>query len=521
MEARAEPRSAARGLRWVAPACALLVIGCELGLVAAHERLPTNDGPSHQYSAWVAHRLAVDPGGPLAAAFELNPRRIYPNVVYSWFLEAFAGTLPMPLAERLGAALYLIALPFSVGLFSRALGGEPWLPALAAAALALGFPFFMGFFGFLWGVPLAFLYWAVTIRVRERPDALGLVLANALAALAFCAHLVAFVVAVVGALVLIVSGPWRRPRTWLALAGVLPVAALAPWFWPRTVGPGAELHWTESPVERFLSTATLGVGSAFGGAERTGAALVGLGLGAAVAVALSRARGDRLGRRSLVTLLLVLVALALLAPSAVGSGSFLAERLMLFAWLVASVALGTLGVRGRAALALAILAAGAVHLGFLERRCRDFDRELEVYLSALDRIPAGSELYTFVNVPPHRDYVVLPMATASCYYHLALGTANYELYQAAPPDAPYFPIRFTQSARRRFPRDVPRGHLALGRARSWADFLLLWRAAPRELARVEARGEYQLEFERASLRLYRRAARGAASSRPPGQTGGE
>jgi hypothetical protein len=509
---------AAGGRRWLVPAGVVLLVGLELALVAAHPRLPSNDGPAHQYSAWVAHRLANDPGDPLAAAFVLNPRRIYPNAAYSWFLQSLAGALPMPLAERLGAGLYLLALPLSVGLFARALGREPWLPALAAAALALGFPFFMGFFGFLWGVPLVFLFWAALIRVRERPDTRGLLAANALAALVFCAHLVAFVVAIVGGVALIASGA-RRMRSWLALAGMLPVAVLSPWFWPRTVGASADLRWTEGPLERLVSTLTLGVGSSFGGAERAGAALAGLGLTAVVAVAL--ARGARSPGRRLAPLLLVLLALALFAPSAVGSGSFLAERLMLFAWLAAGAALGALGGRCRSATALAVLSLALAHLGFLEARCREFDREMSVYLSALDRIPAGSALYAFVHTNPHRDFVAQPIVTAACHYHLALGSPNFGLYQAAPPDAPYFPIQYTKRARRRFPSGVPRGHLALGRAGPWADYLLVWKAPERELARVQASGRYRIEFENGPLRLYRRSATGAAPGRPLGRAGGD
>lgn len=519
MEVGAAGRSGNRILRGVAPAGVALLVCLELALLAAHPRLPTNDGPAHQYSAWVAHRLASDPADPLAAAFELNPRRIYPNAAYSWFLEALAGAMPMPLAERLGAALYLIALPLSVGLFSRALGREPWLPALAAAALALGFPFFMGFFGFLWGVPLTFFFWTVLLGVRERPGAPGLLAGNALAGLLFCAHLVAFAVAMAGGLVLIASGPWRR-RTWLALAGMLPVAAATPWFWPRTVAPGAGLRWTEGPFDRLVSTLTLGVGSSFGGAERTGAAIAGLGLGAAVALAFVARRG-RLEERGLGPLTVALLGLSVAVPSAVGSGSFLAERVMFFTWLTGIVALGALGARTRAATALGVLVLALVHAAFLEARCREFDRESSVYLSALDRIPARGALYAFVHTPPHEDFVARPMATAPCHYFLALGSANFGLYQAAPPDAAYFPVRFRASVRRRFPRDVPRDKVALGRAAPWADYLLLWRASPRELARVERAGLYRLDFERDPLRLYRRARSRLGAARPPGEAVGE
>jgi hypothetical protein len=126
--------SGAQAARWTALAVAVVVLA-ELALVWAHPRLPTNDGPAHQYSAWVAHRLRVDPGDPLALWYELNPRRIYPNAGYSWFLESLADRLPMPAAEKLGASLFLLALPLATALLARAAGRRWELAALVAAGL--------------------------------------------------------------------------------------------------------------------------------------------------------------------------------------------------------------------------------------------------------------------------------------------------------------------------------------------------------------------------------------------------
>jgi hypothetical protein len=486
----------------VLPALVALLVALELLLVWSHPRLPSNDGPAHQYSAWVAHRLAADPGGPLATWFQPNPRPVYPNLAYDLFLEALADRIPGPTAEKAGASLYLLALPLAVGLFVRSLGRDPWLPVLAAVGLSLNLIFFLGFFNFLWGVPLGFVCLICVGRAIESPRVVRLAASNVLFLLTFLTHLVAFAVACAGAGALALAA--GRRRMWWGLAAFVPAALLTPMDWPRSVSWKAHLDFQRSLPTRLLDVGSLQIASAFDGAERVLAIAVGVPLLAWCTWALTRRRAPGVG--SLRALVLTFAALAVVAPSGVGSGSFLTERLILYVWLALICAAEARGRAARAAAAALLAVATIAHLGYLEGRFRAFDREMGVYLSAESRLPPGARLFAYTEVPPHRDFVAYPMATVHCYYHRDLGAPNFRDYQAALPDARYFPVRYTAAAKERYTGDAVRGRLPLPRFQPWADFVLTWKVAPTRLRHLVRAGGYRLEYRQGPLALFGRAA---------------
>ncbi len=503
--------------RWPPRPLAILVallVALELLLVWSHPRLPSNDGPAHQYSAWVAHRLAENPADPLSAWFLPNPRPIYPNLAYDLFLEELAGRVPMPAAEKLGVSLYLLALPWALGLFVRSLGRDPWLPALAAVGLSFNLIFFLGFFNFLWGVPLSFLCLRAVVRVLDSPRIGRLAAANGLFLVTFLAHLVAFGAACAGAVALsLVAG---RRKLWRGLAAFLPAALLTPIDWPRSVSWRAHLEFRRSVPTRLLDVGSLQIASSFGGAERGVAIAVGVALGLLCLWALVR-RGTP-GAGSLRALAATFVVLAVAAPSQVGPGSFLTERLILYAWLVLVCAVALPGRRARAVAATLIAGATLAHLGFLADRFRAFDRELAVYLSAESRLPRGARLFTFTEVPPHRDFVAFPMGTVHSYYYRDLASPNFCDYQAALPDARYFPVRYTARAKARY-SGATRGRLPLRRFVPWADFVLTWKVPPPELRRLRRIGGYRLEYRNGPLALFGRAAATVAPAPADGAGG--
>ena len=491
--------------RLLAGAVAFVVL-LELAIVWGHPWFPSNDGPAHQYTAWVVHELETDPQSSLAETFRRWERRFYPNAGYETYLEAVAGQLDLRAAEKLGVSLYLVALPLALLALCRSLGREGWISALAAAGLATGFPLFMGFFNFLWGVPLALLFLALLQRALARPSPGRLLGAGFLLAATFWAHLVAFGVAVAGGLVWIAIS--RAPRRWLALLAVVPVLAIAPWFWPRTVEPDDAAIWDSNPLERLAAFVTLQPATAFGGAERSVALLVGLALAGVAIVCLARERAA--GRREIGALLGVLIATALVAPSAIGAGSVLDKRLLWVAWLPLAAAIEPLSPRLRAATAAILVVAIAAHIGFLQSRFAAFDDEMTTYLSALERIRPGKSLHSYTEIPPHEEYVVRPIATANSYYHLALRTPSYSHYPALPGAAGYFPIAYTEAAKRRFATPRRRNRIPVERLAGWADYVVVWGSALPELRRLQRRPEYLQIYWRGPLRLFRRLLPGEA-----------
>ena len=500
------------GQRPLAAALAL-VVALELALVWTHPWFPSNDGPAHQYTAWVVHELEKDPRSPLAETFGLRGLGFYPNAAYAEFLEACVGRLELRAAEKLGVSLFLVALPLSVLVLCRSLGREGWIPALAAAALATGYPLFMGFFNFVWGVPLALLFLASVQRALARPSPARLAAASLLLASTFWAHLVAFGVALAGGVVWI--GVSRAPRRWPALAALLPVLAVAPWYWPRTVEPGDEALWETDPLRRLLDFATLRPATAFGGVEATAAVFVGGALLAVVVWTLARERKS--GDREMAVLAVVLLALALVAPSSLGAGSVLDKRLLWVAWIGLAAAIEPRARGLRATAAALLVAAATAHVAFLHGRFGDFDREMQAYLSALDRIRPGATVHSYTELPPHGRYVVLPMVTAISYYHLALRTASYSHYPALPGAAGYFPIAYTEAAKQRFATPRRRNRIPISRLSGWAEYVVVWGSSLPELRRLQRRPEYLQVYWFGALRLFRRLGPG---ERPSVSAGG-
>lgn len=487
--------------RTVLPAIVVLAAMAELALLWTHPRIPSNDGPAHQYSAFVAHQLREDPGGRLAQWFRPNPRPVYPNWAYGRLLEAAVGRLAPADAEKLFASIYLLALPLAIGLLAKGLDGDAALAALVAVPLSLNFLFFMGFFSFLWGVVLALLALAAVVRALERPDIPRLALVATLAAATWFTHLAAFGVVVLGAAALVLAARPRRSR-WRVVIALAPIVLAAMLLYPLELGAEAGFAWSFDPFGRLLSILTLRVATAFGGFERGLFAIFGLGLCGAAVHGILRADGER--RRVLVTLVGALLVAALAVPTVVGIGSFLDHRLLFFVALTSAVCIRPRqrGARGVAVgMAVSMLAG---HLGFLEARWREFDRSLDRFLTVAGQAMAGDALYVHIRAPHASEFTVSPMAHVDAYVHLATGSPDFTLYQAFPPASAVFPIGFTEPGATRVRRGSEHAPIRMARIAGWAEEILLWDPSGEERRNVAASRRYALVAEDGEAVLFRR-----------------
>lgn len=490
-EAASSPKEFDRTTRLLAALLAVLVCG-QIVLLWLPRYLPTNDGPAHLYSAWVARQLADDPHDPLSKWFYPNPHAIYPNAGYSEFLQVCARFLPIQRAERIALSLYFVALPLAVGFFARSLGRDPILPALFAAGISFSWLFFLGFFNFLWGVPAVFAFLGLEQRVLERPTVRGLVATNILLALTFWFHLVAFGAALLAAAMLALLAR----RIWTAAASVLPVVLLSPLFWPRTVGVSAHWRWSHRLSEQFGDVIVMNIATAFGGVERQVA--VGMGFVIVVAALLGLRRESR-GRVAVIALVGMFFAGAVIAPEAIGSGAALPERLALFAWLFLGLALDLGRGRARVALAAFLAAAMGLHALFIAGQFRQFDRAMAVYMSGKEMIPKGARVFTLTRVPKAHRFVIRPMATAHNYYYISLGSPNFTHYEAARENAPQFPVGYTKEALKYFLGEKRPEDKRILKVTDWADYVVLWNPIPRQLSRLTTRGGYRVLSKRGNL----------------------
>jgi hypothetical protein len=163
MLARQNPRK-----RTYALAAIALLIPC-----VWQPRIHAGDLSSHIYNAWLA--TLIEKG----QAPGLYIQTMYTNVVFDIYLESLFKWFGSDAAQRI--AVGTVVLVFTAGLFAylRAVGGKrPWYLFPAAAMLAYGWVFHMGFFNFLLSLGFALMALGVFFgRGRARVWIAGVLLA--------------------------------------------------------------------------------------------------------------------------------------------------------------------------------------------------------------------------------------------------------------------------------------------------------------------------------------------------------
>lgn len=227
--------------------CALLVAA-----VVEPSFLPTNDGPHHVFGAYARAHLE-DPALDYARFFD-------PNVptTANGFAEIFALLEPALGWQRAHAwTLAVIVLVWAAGSLAFVTALEPrrrWL-ALVVAALALGWPLYLGFFSFVLGGGLALLVLAATLRLGHRART-RVILAAAVALIATVHFLMA---ALCGAFVLaarlavVDKGARFRELILVILTGLPAVLVVL-----RATGAAASLGDETTVVPWSLRLAALG-----------------------------------------------------------------------------------------------------------------------------------------------------------------------------------------------------------------------------------------------------------------------
>jgi len=373
--------------------------------------VPTTDGPSHLYNAWLLLNWA-DPG--LDASRFLRINAFVPNWGGVGPLVPLLAFLPPALAEKAYLSAIVVALVLAAAALASRLGGDPILAGASAGVLAHGWLLPAGFTGFLASVALGIGVCAAGVGLLEAPPPTPLRL-RAVAALSlgfgvlFFFHLAGAILAAFVWLTLAAARvrdglPLRR-----ALAGgappVLLLGALVVAHWAGGAGREAP-PFREGPAPGWSRLVDLGRGAyweAYSVSDRpVGMALTLLTLGLLAARATHR-RPSVSGARWLALGAVVLLVAYLVVPWAAGGGAFLTDRLVL-PLLLLSLPWATssgLPARGLFRAALLVLLVGALAQRTAQYR---FWGAVQSSLVALNRgLPEGGVLAA-VPAPP------LPMA---------------------------------------------------------------------------------------------------------------
>ena len=455
--------------------------------------LPSTDGPSHVYNAWVLGQLAGPAPAPLLREYYyVNPQPV-PNSLTHLALIALMWALPPATAEKALLSLYVLLAAGALWYLAGAIDRErAWLALL-------GLPFVwnvllgLGFYNFCFSIPLFLLALGCWWRHRDRPGLAFAVVLDALLVLCYFAHILGAVLALAGIGVLWLAS-WRRER-WRGhlahLAILAPAAVLPLWFavlrrsgqtfarsetWPQLWAQLAHLRpqW-QFTEERGRTGAIL--------AKAFAAWLVFTLLreGAARWRAAPPGRRWRLLREEdgFLAFALLVAAFYFTGPDGAAGGSLLKPRLALVPFLVVlpwlSAGVGRWG-RVAAVLALAVL---AVRPAWYAVPCyRAGSRDVEAFVRGLDAVAPGS-----VVVP-----LVFDRLTTSCmrtgsvdhatgYAAIAKGLIDWDNYEA---ETDYFPLRFRAFAVRPDTLEIEAdpAHLRVRELMSRVDYIYCWRMPP-------------------------------------------
>jgi hypothetical protein len=186
--------------------------------------LPMLESPTDLAIGRIWHSLQ-DPVYHLSEFYALRFRAL-PGQLFPLLIHLLLYVSPIQVANKLVLSIYVIAFPLSVGFLARALGRSPWL-ALGAFPLLFSRNWMFGYGGFLLGSAALFFGWALVLRILRtgsRRDLSWLLLATGVA---YFAHVVPWLLLIVGGLALILN-QLRGPRHWVgALLGLLPSMILA------------------------------------------------------------------------------------------------------------------------------------------------------------------------------------------------------------------------------------------------------------------------------------------------------
>lgn len=477
--------------------------------------LPTTDGPSHVYNAWVLRHLGNVADHPLLHEhYEVDWRPI-PN----WLSHAALALLMFPFGPRVAekvllsgyvilfaaAARYLVA---SVDVADR---DHRWL-AWLALPLIYNQLLQMGFYNFVFSLAFYLLALGTWWRHRSSPD-LGLALKlNLLLLLCWFSHIVSLVLALasIGILWLITlrshrSGSWKRHLLHLAI--LAPQVLLPLWFirdqakGPVAASWDAEFLWTYLLRLRVLHSVTreqLWIGTAL--------ALLFLVL---LAVTLwGRRREGRLfpdlkEQDGFLLLSLLAAVLYFVSPEGMSGGTLLKNRLSLYPYLLLIPWLAPRGNAWRVATVTAVAVLTVLQVGVLTRWYGLVQPEIREVLAAAEPIAPDSRVLPLIfkrNAAAGGPGVLSHVLDYAAAEKGWVDWGNYEALTG------HFPVRFRPGAGQMdiFALEAHPDQLNLRAYKGRTDYVFTWKMPPGSRMARQLRQHFKLLTENGPGRVYRR-----------------
>ena len=406
--------------------------------------IPTTDGPSHLYNAWILRQYENTRDYPLFQQYYEIDWRPIPN----WLSHAVLTLLMFPfdplIAEKILLSGYVVLLAGA----ARYLAGSTDRRWLAWLALPLIYNqlLHLGFYNFVLSIGFCLLAIGVWWRHRDLSGpgpGLGFaVKLNLLLLLCWFSHIVSLVLALmtIGVLWLVTLRGRPLKRHLLHVLILAPQVILPLWF-VRAQG-GEAIPDGTSARDLWISFFTLRPLYRFGLAQAgIGIAMVVIFL-ALTALTLARRRRGDAWREEDGFLLAALLATVLyfVSPEGMAGGILLKNRLGLYPWLLLIPGLAPrLGDRGRAAVAGTVAVLTLFQIGMLVHWYRLLQPEIREFVAAAGPIEPHSRVLPLLYKRTATALSVDVLTHAFSYVDMEKGLVDWGNYEAMTG---HFPIRF-------------------------------------------------------------------------------
>lgn len=249
-------RVLAHGQEPIASACILILAVLSAGTLLFARLIPGVDLPNHLAVATIV-RYAGDLGNSFTDFFHVEAF-LRPCIFHPTFCS-FSIWPSVEFANRILLTIYAMALPLTVMMVIRRVGGSMWL-GLLSLLLIHNFNMSWGFVGFTMAIPVVLLILRQILDYMTAPTMKRAVVLAALCLFLYTVHVLAllFVFVLLPLATIFVYGiNWRR--LWTTIAIMAPSAILVAWWWwlQPTYGNSTLHHLHNYYANAFLSYLSL------------------------------------------------------------------------------------------------------------------------------------------------------------------------------------------------------------------------------------------------------------------------
>jgi hypothetical protein len=316
--------------------------------------IPTQDGPSHLNNIQILSQY-TNPAYNFQKIYDLRLTP-FPNWLYNASLAGLIWIFPPLVAEKILLSLYVISFPLAFIYFLGAINPAKKPLGLFSFVFIYSYPFMMGFFSFVFSIPLAFWAFGYFWNHRSRLNFRHIVFLNLLLFLIYFGHLVVYLV-VVGSIALVAGiqflGQWfsrhgsflRRHITSLgiSLVSLVPSLSLLVYYYLGSAFAGKDLNINTGGIhDSFLEFITLQYLISYENFGQIAARIIVMVVFALLFYSTCRKRISRINfsqlrffrfEDCLLGLFVILFVLYLILPNSFGSGGWLTTRLALLGYL--------------------------------------------------------------------------------------------------------------------------------------------------------------------------------------------